>query len=264
MEIALALLALSLLVFAVSVLAVVRGVRAARRGIERAGREVRRTIGDATLAARSAQPGPVGELARTRRELRACIEGTRNTLRLGSADDPALGEALALFRRLEEHHRHLDGEMGALMSGEPSRARVSAGLPELRKRAEDIKRSAEALRFAAQDRARRHDAEALDTLRQQIDMEASALRHWAPVEGADGAGDGARAVPEPPGARGAQGGRGAPGAAEASAAPGRREPGAAAGELGEAGAAGLGGTPWGTGREAEPEPGPRRRDAGGV
>ncbi len=136
----------------------------------------------------------VGELARTRKELRACIEGTRNTLRLGTEDDPALGEALALLGRLDGHYKQLDGELSALMSGEPDRARIAARMPELRKRAADIKRSADALRFAAQERAGRHDAEDLDSLHRQIDMEASALRHWTPAEGPDGA-PGAGAVP---------------------------------------------------------------------
>ncbi|MDT0444012.1 hypothetical protein [Streptomyces johnsoniae] len=225
MEIAFALLALLLLSVVMCVVAVVRGVRAAKRGIQRAGREVRRTVSDATLAARAAQPGMVGELARTRKELRACIEGTRNTLRLGTEDDPALGEALALLGRLDGHYRQLDGELSALMSGEPDRARIAARMPELRKRAEDIKRSADALRFAAQERAGRHDAEALDALHQQIGMEASALRHWDPVEGGDGS----------QGVQGVQGtGAAVPGPGAAAGPSGLRKPQDAARELRDA------------------------------
>jgi hypothetical protein len=189
-----ALLALSVVMFAVFVALVVRGVRAARRGIERARREVRRTVSDAALSARSAQPGVMGELARTRRELRASVESARGALTGG---DPALGEAMALFRQLDGHFRHVDGELGTLMTGEPDRARVAARLPELRQRAERIGRSADALRFAAQDRARRHDEEGLEALHRQIDLEAEALRHWAPVDGLGAAHEPDRTV-EPP------------------------------------------------------------------
>ncbi|MDT0345310.1 hypothetical protein [Streptomyces litchfieldiae] len=203
MEIAFALLALSLVMFAVFVALVVRGVRAAKCRIERAGREVRRSLSDAALTARAAQPGVVGEVARTRKELRASVDSTRGALRQGSAEDPALGEALALFDQLDGHFRQLDGELGALMSGEPDRSRIAARLPELRGRAERIRQSADALRLAAQDRARRHGAEELEALQRQIDMEASALRHWAPVDAADGAagepGRAAGEAVEPPG-----------------------------------------------------------------
>ncbi|MEO3751328.1 hypothetical protein [Streptomyces sp. B6B3] len=182
MEIALLVLALTALVF---VILVVRVVRAVRRGVRRAKHHVGRAVNEATLAARSAQLGPVGEVARLRRALRASLDSTRGTLVAGSADDPALREALSLLDRLQDHAGQLDGELAALMSREPDRLRVTTRLPELRERAERITRSADSLRFAAQDRARHHqeDTAALDALHEQIDTEAAALRHWEAVEG---------------------------------------------------------------------------------
>lgn len=176
MEIVLVVLAL---LFALFVLVVVRGVRAAKRGIERVGTQARRTLSDAALRARAAQPGPVGELARIRKELRASIDSTRAVLGSGSADDPGLREAAQLLDRLGGHARQLDGELGALIDGEPDRARVEGRLPDLRQRSDRIRRSADALRHAAQDRAHHHDADELDALHQQIEIEAGALRHWS-------------------------------------------------------------------------------------
>lgn len=179
MEIVLAVLMLSFLVF---VALVVLGVRAAKRGIERAGTQVRRTISDATLKARATQPGPAGELARLRKELRSSVDHTRGVLESGSAEDAGLREALALLDQLHGHARQLDGELESLMTAEPDRSRIAARLPDLRQRTERIKHSADALRHAAQDRANRYDSDELDSLHQQIDLEAKALRHWAPAE----------------------------------------------------------------------------------
>ncbi|WP_206305920.1 hypothetical protein [Streptomyces sp. RFCAC02] len=179
MEIVVAgVLALTLLVF---VTLVVRGVRTVRRGVERARQEVSRTLAGAALAARAAQPGALGDVARVRRDLRLSMDSTRAALRASAPTDPALGEALALFAQLEDHAHQLDGELAALGGGEPDRARVTARLPELRERTDRARRSADALRFAAQDRARRHGAEDADALHERIGMEAEALRHWTPV-----------------------------------------------------------------------------------
>ncbi|MDB1088193.1 hypothetical protein PJ985_11530 [Streptomyces sp. ACA25] len=179
MEIVLVLLVLCFLLF---VVLAVRTARAVKRGVERAGVEARRSLSQAGLAARAAQPGPVGELARTRKELRTSIDSTRAVLERGSAEDPALREALGLLDQLHGHARHLDQEMGALMAAEPDRRRVTQRLPHLRERADRIRKSADALRHAAQERAHRYDTDELDSLHQQIGIEASALRHWAPAE----------------------------------------------------------------------------------
>ncbi len=182
MEIALLVLALTALVF---VILVVRVVRAMRRGVRRAKHQIGRAINETTLAARSAQPGAVGEVARLRRALRASLDSTRGTLVAGSADDPALRESLSLLDRLQGHAGQLDGELAALMNREPDRLRIASRLPELRERADRITRSADSLRFAAQDRARHHEQDnaALDALHDQIGTEAAALRHWEAVEG---------------------------------------------------------------------------------
>jgi hypothetical protein len=131
----------------------------------------------------------VGELARQRLELRSSIDGTRRALESDVTRDPSLQEALGLLNRLHEHARQLDGEMRLLMDREPDKARARSLLPELRERVATIKESADSLRFAAQDRASRLDAEGLAPLREQIEIESGALRHWhgerpGPLQGA--------------------------------------------------------------------------------
>jgi hypothetical protein len=160
------------------VIVAVRAGRAVQRGVERTGTQVRRTVEETALRAKSAQPGPVGELARKRLELRSTIDGTRRALESDVSRDPSLQEALGLLNRLHEHARQLDGEMRLLMDREPDKARTADRMPEVRERVARIKESADSLRFAAQDRASRHDAEGLDALREQIEIESGALRHW--------------------------------------------------------------------------------------
>ncbi|MDT0318673.1 coiled-coil domain-containing protein [Streptomyces millisiae] len=177
MDILITLLGLSFLAFLVVAGLVVWGARAVARRAAHARDDIRRTFTDAMLNARAAQPGAVGDAARTRRELRAALDSTRAALRA----DASLAEARALFEQLTGHAQQLDRELTALMTGEPDRARLAARLPELRTRADRIRRSADSLRFAAQERAHRHDTEALDALHDQIDLEANALRHWTPA-----------------------------------------------------------------------------------
>ncbi|EPD95272.1 hypothetical protein HMPREF1486_02055 [Streptomyces sp. HPH0547] len=190
-------LVLLLAFFVLGGIATVRTVRAVKRGVERTGAQVRRTVEETTLKARSAQPGPVGEAARIRLELRSSIDGTRAALEAGASADPGLSEAVSLLDQLHEHARRLDGELRLLMEREPDRARLAARLPEARERMRHIKESADALRFAAQDRARQFDDEELAELRGRIDIETGALRHWvsepAPGQapGAGTPGDGA-------------------------------------------------------------------------
>ncbi|WP_237316970.1 hypothetical protein [Streptomyces sp. JJ36] len=160
------------------VIATVRTVRAVRRGVERTTAQVRRTVEDTSLKARTAQPGPVGEVARVRLELRSSIDSTRTALQAAAPDDPSLREALGLLDRLHEHARQLDGELRLLMEREPDRARVAERLPDARERARAIRESADSLRFAAQDRARQYDADGLASLRDQIEIESGALRGW--------------------------------------------------------------------------------------
>ncbi|RCG15108.1 hypothetical protein DQ392_26680 [Streptomyces reniochalinae] len=174
-----------LAVLALGTVVTVRGVRAVKRGVERTGVQVRRTVEETTLKARSAQPGPIGEAARIRLELRNSIDGTRAALESGARDDPGLSDAVHLLDRLHEHARQLDGELRLLMEHEPDRTRFSGRLQDARERMRRIKESADSLRFAAQDRARQFDAEGLDALRNQIDIESGALRHWTPGPAGD-------------------------------------------------------------------------------
>lgn len=179
MEFVIGVLALLFVLFVTfGAILAVRAGRAVQRGVERTGTQVRRTVEETALRAKSAQPGPAGELARKRLELRSSIDGTRRAIEADIARDPSLQEALGLLNRLHDHARQLDGEMRLLMDGEPDKARTAARMPEVRERVQRIKESADSLRFAAQDRASRHDAEGLGSLREQIEIESGALRHW--------------------------------------------------------------------------------------
>ncbi|SER42190.1 hypothetical protein [Streptomyces qinglanensis] len=169
-----------LAVFIFGTIITLRVVRAVKRGVERTGAQVRRTTEETLLKARSAQPGPVGQAARIRLELRSSIDSTRAALEADAQRDPGLREAVDLLDSLHEHARHLDRELRALMEREPDHSRIAARLPEARERMRHIKESADSLRYAAQDRARRFDAEELGALRDRIDIESGALRHWTP------------------------------------------------------------------------------------
>ena len=201
MEFVIGLLALLFVLFVtLGVIAAVRTVRAVKRGVDKAGDQVRRTVEDATLRARGAQSGPVGEMARLRLELRASIDSTRRALEAGAQHDPSLSEAVGLLDRLHDHARQLDGELRLLMEREPDRARVAARLPEARERAERIRASADSLRFAAQDRARRYDEDGLAALSEQIEIEAGALRRWT-TSGTQTSGTSGEQLPGTPGTR---------------------------------------------------------------
>lgn len=179
MEVVIGVLALFCVLFvALGVFLGVRAVRAVRRGVEQTGVQVRRAAEESVLKARSARPGPVGELARSRLELRSSVESAHRALEVGVARDPSLREAQALMERLHDHARRLDDELRLLMEREPDKARVAERVSDVRERVARIKESADSLRFAAQDRVQRHDAEGLAGLREQIEIESGALRHW--------------------------------------------------------------------------------------
>ncbi|GAA0486435.1 hypothetical protein ABZ951_20995 [Streptomyces sp. NPDC046215] len=197
------------LIFAIlvtlGVIATVRTVRAVKRGVDRTVTQARRTVEDTKLKARGyAQPGAAGEVAQLRLSLRTSMRATQEALRIAAPEDPSLSEALALFQRLSAHGHELDEDLKRLES-EPDRARVAACLPELRERTERVKDSADSLRFAAQDRARRFVADDLESLSGQIRMEAGALRHWTTEPAA------APEAPEPAAGRAPAGAAEAPG-----------------------------------------------------
>ncbi|WP_338898339.1 hypothetical protein WBG99_24320 [Streptomyces sp. TG1A-60] len=158
--------------------ATVKAVGAAKRGVDRTITQARRTVEDTTLRARSlAQPGPVGQLADLRLKLRSSMRATQEALQAGVGEDESLKESLTLFEQLSKHGRELDDELRRL-EPEPDRAKLSQLLPALRERTERIIKSADSLRWAAHDRARKFAEDGLDTLSAQIDVEAGALRHW--------------------------------------------------------------------------------------
>ncbi|MFI7136441.1 hypothetical protein ACIBQ5_01325 [Streptomyces massasporeus] len=162
--------------------ATVKAVGAAKRGVDRGITQARRTVEDHTLRAKSfAQPGAAGELAQLRLKLRTCMRATQEALRAAVAEDESLKESLGLFERLSAHGRELDEELKRLES-EPDRAALTERLPGLRERAERVTHSADSLRWAARDRARRFADDDLDSLSAQIDLESGALRHWTAPE----------------------------------------------------------------------------------
>ncbi|WP_418957004.1 hypothetical protein [Streptomyces tritici] len=183
MEIALTIMALLFVAFVIlGVYAAVKAARAAARGIDRTLDQAKRTVEDTALRARSfGQGGVAGELAQLRLALRNSMRATQTALEGGVAEDASLHESLALFRRLSGHARELDEELRNL-EREPDRSGVAAQLPGLRERTEQITKSAESLRWAARDRARKFADDDLATLSAEIDMEAGALRHWSEEE----------------------------------------------------------------------------------
>ncbi len=158
--------------------ATVKAVGAAKRGVDRTITQAKRTVEDTTLRARSlAQPGPVGQLADLRLKLRTSMRATQEALQAGVGEDESLKESLTLFDQLSKHGRELDDELRRL-EPEPDRSKLAQRLPALRERTERIIKSADSLRWAAHDRARKFAEDDLDTLSAQIDVEAGALRHW--------------------------------------------------------------------------------------
>lgn len=186
MEAAVAILGLLFVLFVLAgVFVTVKAVQAAKRGVDRTVAQARRTVEDTTLRARQlAQPGVVGELAQLRLSLRTSMRATQEVLHGGSPDDASLSEAIGLFERLSAHGHELDDELKRL-EREPDRATIAARLPELRERLARITHSAESLRWAARDRARKFAEDDLSALSDQIDVEAGALRHWTQAPGAE-------------------------------------------------------------------------------
>lgn len=164
---------------ALGVYATVKAVGAAKRGVDRTIEQARRTVEDTTLRARSVgQGGVLGTLAQLRMELRTSMRATKAALDEGVRQDASLHESLALFRQLSAHGLELDAELKRLEQ-EPDRSKTSERLPELRERTKRITASADSLRWAAHDRARRFADDDLTRLTSQIEVESDALRDWS-------------------------------------------------------------------------------------
>ncbi|MFJ2646644.1 hypothetical protein ACIO1C_07975 [Streptomyces sp. NPDC087420] len=183
MEAVILILALLFVAFvALGVFVSVKAVKAAKRGVDRTISQARRAVEDTTLRARSiGQLGVPGELAQLRVRLRTSMKATQDALHAGAAEDASLSESIALFERLSVHGRELDDDLRQ-MERDPDRARVAERLAGLRERTERITRSADSLRWAARDRARKFAEDDLSSLSEQIDVESGALRHWSTVE----------------------------------------------------------------------------------
>ncbi|MHC3388252.1 hypothetical protein ACLQ2E_02170 [Streptomyces lavendulocolor] len=180
---AIAILALLFVAFvALGVFVTVKAVKAAKRGVDRTITQARRTVEDTTLRAKTYGTGGVtAELAQLRLSLRTSMRATQDALEAGAAEDASLQESLQLFRRLSAHGYELDADLKRL-ERDPDRAGVAAQLEELRERTQRIIHSAESLRWAARDRARKFADDDLASLNAQIDVEAGALRHWTVSE----------------------------------------------------------------------------------
>ncbi|GAA3753542.1 hypothetical protein [Streptomyces tremellae] len=179
---------------AVGAYATVKAVGAAKRGVDRTVAQARRSFEDTALRAKSlGQPGAQGELAQLRLRLRTSMRATQEALQGGVAADASLQESVRLFERLSAHGRDLEEHLRQA-ERDPDRARAGSRMPELRERTEQITHSADSLRWAVRDRARRFAGDDLSALSADIDVESGALRHWAPVE---------RAGDAPPSAGGA-------------------------------------------------------------
>jgi hypothetical protein len=158
------------------VLAFVSARRAVRRRIDRHAPKVRGLVEDVSLKARGyARPGAAGEAVRLQSQVRRSLEHTRRVLDAGYAKDTQLGEAMALFGRLEEFADVLCTDL-RMLEREPDPARVGQELPGLKGRAERIERASGSLRWAVQDRERQLAGDDLDMLGRQIADEAQALR----------------------------------------------------------------------------------------
>lgn len=159
--------------------ATVKAVGAAKRGVDRTITQARRTVEDTTLKARSiGQPGVAGSLAQLRLDLRNSMRATQAALYQGVQSDSSLTESIALFERLSRHGHELDDELKRLEQ-EPDRKRIAERLPDLRERTLKITKSADSLRWAARDRARRFADDELTLLSEQIEVESDALRDWS-------------------------------------------------------------------------------------
>ncbi|WP_405581426.1 hypothetical protein [Streptomyces sp. NBC_01190] len=165
-----------------ALMATVRTVRTVKQRFRKGTAQARRVMEDGRLRARRyTVVGPAGELVRLRLELRNSIDSTFQALEADGAEDASLAEAAGLLHRLSDHAFALDTEL-KMLEQEPDRARIANRLPDLTARAHSITRSADSLRWAAQDRARRFADDELSALTREVDLEAGALRHWAPVE----------------------------------------------------------------------------------
>ncbi|MFD3873925.1 hypothetical protein [Streptomyces sp. NPDC058623] len=202
--------------------ATVKVVGAAKRGVDRTITQARRTVEDTTLKAKSfGQVGVTGALAQLRLDLRNSMRATQQALYQGVQADSSLKESIHLFERLSAHGYELDDELKRL-EHDPDRKRIEESLPDLRERTAKVTQAADALRWAARDRARRFAQDDLDMLSTQIGVESDALRDWSPesvdelaaaaaawdaqqAAGAGaGAGAGAQGVPGGPEAQGSQ------------------------------------------------------------
>ncbi|MEV7089568.1 hypothetical protein AB0O07_27375 [Streptomyces sp. NPDC093085] len=219
MEIAITIIAVLFIAFvALGVYAGVKAVGAARRSVDRTISQARRTVEDTALRAKSlGQPGTAAaELAQLRLRLRTSMRATQDALHAGVAEDASLKESVELFERLSTHGRELDDQLRNL-ERDPDRARVAQRLQEVRDRTERITHSADSLRWAVRDRARKFAEDDLSSLSAEIDMEAGALRHWT-TEPAD-----PMAAPGASGVSGASGASGTRGPAAPSSASGARQ-----------------------------------------
>ncbi|MFC9327797.1 hypothetical protein [Kitasatospora sp. NPDC057015] len=168
-----------------AVVGTVKAARAVATRVERHEANARRAVENVALKAKTyTKPGAQGRISATRLALRTSLDGTRQVLEAGLAEDGQLVESLQLLGRLDAHAAELDTEL-RILEREPDAGRIAAKLPELRERAERITHSAETMRWAAQDRMHRFADDELTRLAKECESEAGALRHWDPAREAE-------------------------------------------------------------------------------
>jgi len=146
----------------------------ARAVVRRVRRRVLRLRDRAQLTARAYGVGPSAEVARLRRDLERSLDGAGRALAAARAVGTPVGDVPSLLARLELAARSVDGELRVL-EAQPDRARVAAGLAEVRPRVVAITGSAAQLVDGVLAAASHDDAE-LSVLQAACEIEAEALR----------------------------------------------------------------------------------------
>ena len=180
MEAVIAVVALLFVLFvALGAYATVKVVGAAKRGVDRTITQARRTVEDHTLRARVLRPAGPGRGAGPAPAEAAHLDAGHPG---GAAGGRGRGRVPQGVPRPSSSASARTAASwttnSSAWSPSPTGPRSPSGCPTLRERTERVIKSADSLRWAARDRARRFADDDLDTLSAQIDVEAGALRHW--------------------------------------------------------------------------------------
>jgi hypothetical protein len=162
---------LSLLVIALlGILIGVLIVRAVYRSIRR-----NRTINGAVLRTRTAFTwGPQQQVLRLRMRLNDSLESGRAAVELTLRSDGLRGELVRLFKRIQAEGSTLESQLRLLQS-ETDTAALTAELPVVRGRVEQVEGLVRRLRSAVSSGLGAPSDDALDALRADVDREVAAI-----------------------------------------------------------------------------------------